>query len=53
MPEMPVRKYVPVWLKRRKNRVRQDGSQKVSYTLPWVEFGEERFQSLGPRATLS
>src|SRR5437016_3622359 len=53
MSELSVRKYIKVWLKRRKNRVRADGSQKVSYTLQWLEFGQERFLSLGPHATLT
>jgi integrase len=50
---LPVRKYVKVWIKRRKNRVRQGGTRGFSYTLQWVQFGRERFQSLGPYATLA
>jgi integrase len=52
--ELPVRKYVKVWIKKRKNRKRQgEKKQTVSYTLQWVEFGKESYQSLGPHATLS
>jgi len=53
MSGFPVRKYVKVWIKRRKNRLREDGSRRISYTLQWVEFGQERFLSLGPHATLA
>jgi integrase len=54
MSGLPIRKPVKVWLKRRKNRARKDGGPpSVSYTLQWVEFGEERFLSLGPHATLA
>jgi integrase len=45
MSELPVRKYIKVWIEKRKNR------KSVSYTLEWVEFGQRRFQSLGPHAT--
>jgi hypothetical protein len=33
MSELPVRKYVNVWIKKRKNRVGQGGKQDFSYTL--------------------
>jgi integrase len=49
--QLPVRKYVRVWLKKRKNPARQDGSHTVSYTLEWVEYGQRRFFSLGRHAT--
>jgi integrase len=45
--ELPVRKFVKVWIERRKNR------KSTSYTLEWVEFGQRRFLSLGPHATLA
>jgi integrase len=52
--ELPVRKWVKVWIKKRKNRVRQGGGEpSVSYTLQWKEFGADRFLSLGPHATLA
>ncbi len=53
MSELPVRKYVKVWLKKRKNNRKNDDSRSVSYTLQWVEFGQERFLSLGTHATLA
>jgi integrase len=49
--QLPVRKYVRVWLKKRKNPPRQDGEHSVSYTLEWVEYGQRRFLSLGKHAT--
>ena len=51
--QLPVRKYVTVWIKNRKNPPRNDGSETVSRTLEWVEFGERRFLSLGKNATLA
>jgi integrase len=51
--QLPVRKYITVWIKNRKNPPRRDGSVTVSYTLEWVEFGERRFMSLGRNATLA
>src|SRR5262249_20409527 len=52
--ELPVRKWVKVWIKKRKNRIRQGGGEPtVSYTLQWNEFGQDRFISLGPHATLA
>jgi integrase len=47
----PPRKYIKVWVERRKNPPKSDGSQTVSYTLEWVEFGKRRFMSLGRAAT--
>src|SRR5688500_8018985 len=44
---LPIRKYIKVWIEKRKNRT------STSYTLEWGEFGERRFQSLGPHATLA
>lgn len=49
--QLPVRKYVRVWLKKRTNPSRVDGSRSVSYTLEWVEYGQRRFFSLGKHAT--
>jgi integrase len=48
---LPIRKYVTVWIKNRKNPPRQDGSQTVSRTLEWVEYGQRLFMSLGRNAT--
>jgi hypothetical protein len=48
---VPVRKYIKVWLKKRPNPAKKDGSQTVSHTLEWVEFGKRRFLSLGRHAT--
>src|SRR4051812_20552361 len=45
-------KYISVWVEKRKNPPKKDGSQSCSYTLEWNEFGERRFMSLGPKATL-
>lgn len=53
MSILPVRKYVKVWLKRRKNPPKQDGSRRISYTLQWTQFGEDRYLSLGPHGTLA
>ena len=47
------RRYIRVWVERRKNPPRKDGSRTTSYTLEWLEFGERRFMSLGPGATLA
>ena len=40
-----------MWLKRRKNPPKHDGSTTTSYTLEWLEFGQRRFMSLGRHAT--
>jgi hypothetical protein len=50
---LPVRKFIKVWIKRRKNNPFQDGSRTTSYMLEWVEFGRRRFQSHGKHATAS
>ena len=47
MVALPVRKYIKVWIEKRKNRT------STSYTLEWLEFGRRRFLSLGPHATLA
>ena len=49
--QLPIRKFITVWIKNRRNPLRQDGSVTVSRTLEWVEFGERRFLSLGKNAT--
>ena len=42
------RKHISIWLKRRRNPPRKDGSRTVSYTLQWRDENyEERFDSLG------
>jgi integrase len=48
---LPVRKYIKVWVKKRKNNARNTGKPTISYTLEWVEFGQRRFMSLGTGAT--
>ncbi len=54
MSDLPVRKYIKVWIKRRRNPVRQGNhGPSLSYTLQWVEFGKDRYLSLGPHATLA
>jgi integrase len=50
---LPVRKYIKVWIKKRKNNPRKDSTCSVSYTLEWVEYGQRRFMSLGKHATLT
>ena len=50
---LPVRKFIKVWIKKRKNNPLKDGSRTTSYTLEWLEFGRRRFQSLGKHATAS
>src|SRR4051812_47180526 len=47
-----VRKYINVWVEKRKNPPRKDGTVTYSYTLEWNEFGRRRFMSLGRTATL-
>ncbi len=47
----PVRKYIKVWTRRRKNNLKKDRTRTVSYTLEWLEFGRRRFLSLGKHAT--
>jgi integrase len=59
---LPIRPYVKVWVKKRKNNPRKGGQVRrnnpgasatptVSLTLEWVEYGQRRFLSLGPHAT--
>ncbi len=36
---LPVRKYIKVWIKKRKNNPLKDGGRTTSYTLEWVELG--------------
>src|SRR5262245_36002437 len=51
---MPIRKYIRVWVMKRKNNSRKDGKQPtVSYTLQWMMYGRKSVQSLGPGATRS
>jgi integrase len=47
-----IRKYIKVWVIKRKNNPREGGKDPtVSRTLHWVENGERKFQSLGRYAT--
>ena len=50
---LPIRKFIPVWIKSRQNPPRQDGKRSVSYTLEWTEYGKRNFMSLGTHATLT
>jgi hypothetical protein len=51
---LPLRKYVKVWLMRRKNNPRKGGrAPTVSYTLQWVLYGKKHVMSLAPGATLA
>ena len=49
----PVRKWIKVWIEKRKNPAKKNGKRTVSYTLEWVEYGKRQFMSLGPGATKS
>src|SRR5262245_1336697 len=52
--QLPVRKYVRVWVMRRKNNPRKGGlPPTVSYTLQWEVYGKKEVMSLGPGATLA
>ena len=51
--QTPVRKWIKVWVERRKNPAKKNGKRTVSYTLEWVEYGKRHFLSLGPGATKS
>ena len=52
--QMPVRKYVKVWVMRRKNNPRKGGGEPtVSYTLQWAVYGKKEVMSLGRGATLA
>jgi hypothetical protein len=51
---LPVRKYVKVWVMRRKNNPRKGGKPPtVNYTLQWVIYGKKAVPSLGRGATLA
>ena len=49
--DLPVRKYIRVWIKKRRNPPKSNGRQTTSLTLEWVEFGQRFFMSLGTSAT--
>ncbi|MBY0231773.1 MAG: site-specific integrase [Gemmataceae bacterium] len=52
--QLPVRKYVRVWVMRRKNNPRKESMEPtVSYTLQWVVYGRKHVMSLGPGSTLA
>lgn len=52
--QLPLRKYVKVWVMRRKNNPRKGGKPATtSYTLQWVLYGEKGVMSLGSGATLA
>ena len=51
MPQPPIRKYIKVWVEKRKNPPRKKGKRSTSYTLEWVEHGKRSFISLGTAAT--
>jgi hypothetical protein len=50
---LPIRKYIKVWIKHRKNNARKSGKPTVSCTREWVEYGRRRFMSLGKHANLA
>ena len=45
------RKWIKVYVEKRRNPPKRNGKRTVSYTLEWSEFGQRRFMSLGPGAT--
>ncbi len=49
--DLQVRKYIKVWIKKRRNPPKRNGRQTTSLTLEWVEFGQRFFMSLGTGAT--
>jgi hypothetical protein len=52
--QLPLRKYVKVWIMRRKNNPRKGGKPPTtSYTLQWVLYGQKQVMSLGSGATLA
>jgi integrase len=52
--QLPVRKYVKVWVMRRKNNPRKGGrGPTLSYTLQWAVYGRKHVMSLGRGATLA
>lgn len=51
--QTPVRKWIKVWVEKRKNPPKRNGKRTVSYTLEWVEYGKRHFMSLGAGATKS
>src|SRR4051794_38730656 len=52
--QLPVRKYVKVWVMKRKNNPRKEGRPPTtSYTLQWAVYGHKHVMSLGPGATLA
>jgi len=52
--QLPLRKYVKVWIMTRKNNTRKEGRPPTtSYTLQWALYGEKHVMSLGTGATLA
>src|SRR5260370_22379018 len=52
--QLPLRKYVKVWIMKRKNNPRKGGRPPTtSYTLQWLLSGEKHVRSLGTGATLA
>ncbi len=52
--KLPVRKYVRVWVMKRKNNARKEGkAATTSYTLQWTIYGKKEVMSLGRGATLA
>ncbi len=51
---LPIRKYIKVWVMRRKNNARKGGKPPtISYTLQWEVYGRKAVMSLGRGATLA
>jgi len=48
---LPVRKYIKVYVQKRKNKPLEGRERTTSYTLYWKEHGERRFLSLGQYST--
>jgi integrase len=48
---VPVRKYVKVRFRRRRNKIKPGAEPTTSYTLYWREHGQKRFLSLGQFST--
>src|SRR5262245_59880981 len=48
---LPVRRYIKVYVQKRKNKPLPGRERTTSYTLYWREYGERRFMSLGQFAT--
>jgi hypothetical protein len=49
---LPIRKFIRVWVMKRKNNARKNGkAATISYTLQWEVYGRKSVMSLGRGAT--